>query len=88
MVYELAVAGDTKSVLDILSRYQSIVSALRDYLTSTSSKKISFRGLTSDSEEGIRAYEDVPEKKMKSDIIEFRIDIADIQNQLKNWETL
>lgn len=88
MVYELAVAGDTRSVLDILSRYRSIVSALHQYLMSTSNKKISFRGLTSDSEAGIRAYEDATEQKMKSDVIEFRIDIAGIQNQLKNWETL
>ncbi|MBP7823157.1 hypothetical protein KA050_02285 [Candidatus Gracilibacteria bacterium] len=88
MVYELAVAGDTRSILDILSRYRSIVSTLHEYLTSTSSKKISFRGLTSDSEEGIRAYEDVPEEKMKRDIIEFRMDIASINGQLKNWDTL
>lgn len=43
MVYELAVAGETKSILDILSRYRSIVSTLDEYLTSTSGKKISFR---------------------------------------------
>lgn len=88
MVYELAVAGDTRSILDILSRYRSIVSTLHEYLTSTSSKKISFRWLTSDSEEGIRAYEDVPEEKMKRDVIEFRMDIASINGQLKNWDTL
>lgn len=88
MVYELAVAGDTKSILDILSRYQSIISALHQYLNKSSSQKISFRELTSDSEEGIRAYEDVPEQKMKSDIIEFRMDIASIHGQLENWSTL
>lgn len=88
MVYELAVAGDTKSVLDILSRYQSIVNALEQYLSRSSAEKVSFRWLTSDSEEGIRAYEDATEDKMKKDIIEFRMDIAAINSQLKNWDTL
>lgn len=88
MVYELAVTGETKSVLDILSRYRSIVSTLHQYLHSSSNKKISFRWLTSDSEEGIRAYEDVTDDKIKRDIIEFHMDIASINGQLENWDTL
>ncbi len=43
MVYELVVAGDTRSILDILSRYRSIVNALEQYLSRSSAEKVSFR---------------------------------------------